>query len=114
MGAYNECLAVARLRQWARDRQASKAGRVRVYRNQGWAERRSSQFDAALTRIIDFERTMNSLTDEQKLSLILTYRDGHTESEVALLLGCSVRKIGYLLPAARTALAAALDKKDLL
>ena len=42
----------------------------------------------------------------------LTYRDGQGHAATAAALGCSVR-IAYLLPAARTRLAAILDRLDL-
>lgn len=112
--AYDEALAVARLRQWARDKDLQKAGRVAVYKNAGWAERRQNKFDAALVRRIDFDRILNMLPDQDRLSLIFRYRDGHTEAEIACLIGCSVRKVIYLLPNARKALAALLDRYNLL
>lgn len=112
--AWNEAVAVARLRQWARDNERLKAGRVPVYKNSGWAERRQNKFDSALVRRIDFDRVLDMLKDEDKLALIFHYRDGHTAAEIASLLGCSERKIGYLLPIARKNLACLLDRYNLL
>ena len=43
-----------------------------------------------------------------------TYRDGLRHADAAALLGCSVRTIYYLLPAARRRLADTLDRLDLL
>ena len=46
--------------------------------------------------------------------LLLTYRDGLRHAQTAALLGCSVRAIYDLLPAARRRLADTLDFLDLL
>ena len=45
---------------------------------------------------------------------LLTYRDGIRHAEAAAMLGCSVRTVYYLLPAARRRLADTLDRLDLL
>jgi DNA-directed RNA polymerase specialized sigma24 family protein len=111
---YDEGLAVARLRQWANDKDAQKGKRAAEYKRCGWAERRASQFDAREVRVIDFDRILNMLSNDYRLSLIFHYRDGHTFAEVATLLGCSERKISYVLPLARKELATLLDRYNLL
>jgi hypothetical protein len=50
---------------------------------------------------------------EQQL-LVLTYRDKVRYEDIAAVLDCSVRKIAYLLPAARRRLTDILDRLDLL
>jgi DNA-directed RNA polymerase specialized sigma24 family protein len=111
---YDEGLAVARLRQWARDKDSQKSKRATAYQRHGWAERRQSQFDARLVRVLDFDHILNLLSNDYRLSLIFHYRDGHTAAEIAGLLGCSERKVTYVLPLARQALASLLDRYNLL
>jgi len=45
---------------------------------------------------------------------VLTYRDKDRYADIAAVLGCSVRKINYLLPTARRKLTDILDRLDLL
>jgi DNA-directed RNA polymerase specialized sigma24 family protein len=45
---------------------------------------------------------------------VLTYRDRAGHAATAAALGCSVRTINYMLPAARRRLADTLDRLDLL
>jgi DNA-directed RNA polymerase specialized sigma24 family protein len=109
-----ECIAIARLRQWAASRAATSNGKATNYRRIGWQQRRASQADAQIVRVIDFERALASLDDEQQMALVLRYRDDETEGSIAAALACSVRKVGYVLPAARRSLAAALERLNLL
>jgi hypothetical protein len=46
--------------------------------------------------------------------LVLTYRDRAGHAATAAAIGCSVRTLAYMLPAARRRLADALDRRDLL
>jgi DNA-directed RNA polymerase specialized sigma24 family protein len=111
-----EVLAIARLRQWGSERTALKAGRIANYRNPGrpQAKNPTNRFDAAIVRVIDFERAIAGLTTEQQIALILTYRDKQGQHQVAAAVGCSVRKLDYLIPAARKELADRLDRLELL
>ena len=109
-----ESLAVARLRQWAAERRASMAGKTTNYQRIGWQTRNTRSFDSKLVRVLDFERALASLDAEEQVVLVLTYRDRERADAVALALGCSIRKISYLLPAARRKLADVLDRLDLL
>jgi DNA-directed RNA polymerase specialized sigma24 family protein len=110
----DEALAVARLRQWARMKISNAQGRSRSWKREGWQQRNERTFDAAQVQVIDFERAMNALPDEQKIALIWRYRDGASDERTALALGCSVRKVSYLVPMARRALASILDRLNLL
>jgi DNA-directed RNA polymerase specialized sigma24 family protein len=111
---YDEGLAVARLRQWANDKDRQKNNRATEYQRTAWAERRQSQYDARQVRVIDFDRILNMLSNDYRLSLIFHYRDGHSAAEIATLIGCSERKVAYVLPLARKELATLLDRYNLL
>jgi DNA-directed RNA polymerase specialized sigma24 family protein len=110
----DEVLAVARLRQWAVDRLKLAAAKTVDYTRSGWRERSNRDADARLVRVIDFGRALARLDPEQQLVLVLHYRDREKESRIAVALGCSLRKISYLIPAARQRLAAELDRLNLL
>jgi DNA-directed RNA polymerase specialized sigma24 family protein len=64
--------------------------------------------------VIDFERALGQLTNEPQTQLMLTYRERYSFESIGKLTGCSVRALVYKLPAARKALAATLDRLDLL
>ena len=110
----DEALAVARLRQWAHMKISNSQGRSRSWKREGWQKRNDRCFDAAQVQVIDFERAMNALPDEQKVALIWRYRDGVSDELTAQALGCSVRKVSNLVPMARHALASILDRLNLL
>ena len=110
----DENLAILRIRQWTTDRAALHSAKVTEYNRHGWTERRARDADARLVRVIDFERALGQLTDEHQSLLMLTYRERQPWDTVARLTGCSVRAVAYKLPAARKALAAILDRLDLL
>jgi DNA-directed RNA polymerase specialized sigma24 family protein len=110
----DEVLAVCRLRQWAADRAAMRAGQVTNYQRQGWRERRARDSNARLVRVIDFERALSRLSQEHQAILLLTYREHQPQDRVSTLTGVSVRALSYKLPAARQALARTLDRLDLL
>jgi hypothetical protein len=48
------------------------------------------------------------------IALVLNYRDRAGHAATAAALGCSVRTLAYMLPAARRRLADVLDRRDLL
>ena len=109
-----EVMAIARLRQWAVARSASRTGKATCYRREGWRERRATESDARLVQVIDFERILGELTVEEQIVLVQRYRDGEPDERTAQLLGCSKRKIFYVLANARRALAEGLDRAHLL
>jgi DNA-directed RNA polymerase specialized sigma24 family protein len=80
----------------------------------GWRERRATEADARNVRVIDFEKALATLDPAHQYALILTYRDRAGHAATAAALGCSVRTLAYMLPAARRRLADALDRRDLL
>lgn len=110
----DEVLAVCRLRQWAADRTALRDAKTTDYQRTGWRERRTRQVDARLVRVIDFERALTRLTQEQQTILLLTYREHRDRAEVSTLAGISPRSLTDKLPAARQALARTLDLLNLL
>lgn len=110
----DEALAVARLRQWAADRVALTSGRVTNYQREGWQHRHTRAADAKIVRVIAFAEALATLDPDEQAALVLTYRDRERAPEVALAIGCSVRKVCYLVPTARRKLADALDRRDLL
>jgi DNA-directed RNA polymerase specialized sigma24 family protein len=114
MMSLDEGLAVMRLRQWSIMRAQLHGSKTLNYKRQGWKQRNERLFDARQVTVIDFERTLNRLDADEQLALILRYRDGECDEHIAQVIGCSTRKIGYVLPAARRKLASLLDRLDLL
>ena len=110
----NEALAIARLRQWIRDRTAARSGRIANYKNEGWRERRACELDARIVRMIDFSRAIETLPDAEKTALILCYGQGETRADAARIVRCSERTMSNLIPRARHHLAETLDRLDLL
>ena len=110
----DQVMAIMRLKQWAFDRAALRHGRTANIEHSGWRERRQREADSRHVRVIDFERALAQLDPEHQQILLLTYRDGIRHAQAASVLGCSVRTIYYLLPAARRRLADTLDRLDLL
>jgi hypothetical protein len=109
-----ETLVLVRLHEWARDRVALRSGRIGTYKRQGWIARRATCFDARLVRVIDIERALSHLSNEERTLLVLTYGDGRSREETAALAGMSVRAAIYKLREARQRLAAVMDRLDLL
>ena len=110
----SESLAVVRIRQWAFDRMALRSAKTTNYQRTGWTRRSERSFDARQVRVLDFERVLDRLDNEEQTALVLKYRDGETAETIAQALHCSVRKIEYLIKGARQNLAASLDKAQLL
>jgi DNA-directed RNA polymerase specialized sigma24 family protein len=109
-----EALAVAHLRKWAFERLRCQNGKVRNPAAVGWTQRDNRTADAALVRVIDFERALSELSQEEAVALIARYRDRQPDAVTAISLGCSVRKVSYLVPEARRKLAASLDRRCIL
>jgi DNA-directed RNA polymerase specialized sigma24 family protein len=110
----DQVLAILRLRQWAVESKALKCGRTTRLTRAGWRERRETDADARNVRVIDFEKALATLDTTHQLALILTYRDRAGHAATAAALGCSIRTLAYMLPAARRRLADILDRRDLL
>jgi DNA-directed RNA polymerase specialized sigma24 family protein len=106
--------AISRLRLWLFERQALKSGHTVEYRRTGWRERRLRDHDARIVRCLDFEKALSRLTHEEQAALLARYRDGLQYNEAAAVVGCSVRKLAYLLPIALGHLADVLDRLNLL
>ena len=110
----DQALAVARLKQWAVLRTATRHGKTTNYARSGWAQRNAASFDARQVRVLDFERALSELSNEEQIALVHYYRDHEGYIEIAVAAQCSVRKLNYLIPSARMKLAAVLDRLDLL
>ena len=110
----DQVLAILRLRQWAVERTALKCGRTTRLTNAGWRERRETDADARNVRVIDFEKALATLDTAHQYALVLIYRDRVGHAATAAAIGCSIRTLAYMLPAARRRLADALDRRDLL
>ena len=109
-----EALAVARMSEWAHDRNACRQGCIAVYKAHGFVERRSRAADARLVRVINFERAFATLHDTYQTALLLAYRDGCRPHRLALLLHTNPAQAQTWLILARQALADALDRRHLL
>jgi len=83
-------------------------------RRPGWQQHTNRHADAQLVCVVDFELAFQHLTLEEQTALALHYREGLGHSTVAAALGCSLRKLAYLIPALRQQLADILDRRDLL
>ena len=109
-----EVLAVAHLRQWAHDRCRRSSSRTTNYNRRGWHDRSNRYADAAIVRVIDFERTLAQLAPLDQTILVYAYAHRMPHDRVAIAAGCSTRTVQYRLKHARQALADALDRKGLL
>lgn len=109
-------LARLRLRQWAAERTALRAGRVANYTAPGRSTQsaRTTRFDAALVRCIDFEREFSKLTSDQQTMLLLAYREQQPHRVICQITNLSERAVSYKLPAALAQLASLLDRANLL
>jgi DNA-directed RNA polymerase specialized sigma24 family protein len=112
-----EALALARLRQWSSERQALKSGKIKNYlRSPGRSSENANtnRYDAALVRVIDFEREFAKLPTDTQTLLLLAYREKQPQRIISQITGWSSRAISYKLPVALLDLARLLDKADLL
>lgn len=109
-----EVLAVVRLRQWFVERAELRNGKTTSYKRVGWAQRRSSRFDAKIVRCIDFERAYGHLCPSDQALLELVYAEDWPNDQVAKILCISERSIYNYLPHARALLAHVLDKAGLI
>ena len=109
-------LAVLRIRTWVRDRQQLKTGRppARLQKYHGATQRRASQYDARIVRVIDFERIFQLLDDRHQRVLLMRHRQEATVEETAHALYLSPRTIHTLERDGLSKLAEMLDAADLL
>jgi hypothetical protein len=112
----DEALAVARLRQYAATGCALKGGKTLNLRNPGRPIAASShtRHDAIVILMIDFNRALSTLEPAESAALMRCYRENASFPTIAAAFGYSVRKLVYLIPAARKHLAQDLDRRDLL
>jgi DNA-directed RNA polymerase specialized sigma24 family protein len=109
-----EVLAIARLRQWFNERSAQQRAKTRNPAAHGWQRRDERSFDARQVRCLDTERALESISPDRQVMLIYRYVYKEPDAKTAAALGCSERKIGYVIPQARYALAHAMDRLNLL
>jgi len=109
-------LARNRIEQWNHERCNLRNGKAREYKNPGRpnAKSNTNRFDAALVRCIDFEREFSKLTGDQQTILLLAYREHQPHRVIAQIARCSERTISNRIPQALAALAAILDRANLL
>ena len=108
-----EAIALSRLRQWRYERCAIYTGKSVQYHRQGWQRRDNRQADARIVRVIDFDRAFATLHPVDQAALIL-FAEGHTRRHAAHILACAERTAATHRRKALAALAAVLEKLDLL
>jgi len=109
-----DSLAVTRLRRWAHDRAAIRNGKVTRLSRDGWIERRSRAADARQVGVIDFERAFASLNPDDRLAVLLIYRDELPAAHAGDILHVSPQLATFRAARALSRLAEALDRLDLL
>ena len=76
--------------------------------------RRTSRYDAALVRCIDFEREFSKLDTDAQTILLLAFREHQPQRVIAQIARCSERAVDYKIPAALAQLARLLDRASML
>jgi hypothetical protein len=107
-------LTIIRIKQWQQDRAALATSCTTDDSRTGWKQRNHRTADARIVRVLDFERAFAMPEEEHQLALALIYRDNQPHDKAADAIGCSQRKLCYLLPEARQHLANILNRLDLL
>jgi len=110
----NEALALARLRQWFYERSAQARAKTRSPLARGWCRRDERTFDARQVRSIDTEKALEALSAQEQAALVYRYAYRDRDEETAKAIGCSVRKLSYLIPDARRKLASAMERLALI
>ena len=90
-----------------------KTSKVTDLARQGWKDRRRRTADARIVRVIDLSAHSPASTRTNN-SRSTSHRDNLSHMDAARVVGCSIRRIDYLLPAARARLTEILDRYDLL
>lgn len=115
-----DALAVAALRRWRYERGALTRGRVCAddarpgRRPANQTEVSTNLWEGRIIRVLDFESAFATLDTEQQAVLLAVYGERMGDKVAAHLIGCSPRKVAYTKGPALTALAAALDRRNLL
>jgi len=115
-----DALVILRLRQWRQNREILRSGVTRRFVDPDARPGRktrssnSNHAEARLIAVIDLERVLNLLHEDERTALIAVYHDGQTMRRAAEIMDISDRKMAYLLPAARAKLANLLDRRNLL
>jgi hypothetical protein len=68
----DQVMAIMRLKQWAFDRAALRAGRTTRMEFSGWRARRQREADSRQVRVLDFERALSLLDPAHQQILLLT------------------------------------------
>ena len=115
---WQRSIALGRLRQWAAHRRNLRNGKMNhmplVLRGRPTEGNRRNAADAALVQVLDFERVLNALPEQQRMLLVLHFRDGQPMREVAIAIGVCERTAHSIKAAALDALSERLDRADLL
>lgn len=112
-GTAIQSLAVASLRRWFYDRAKLHQGEASQAQHNGYTPRQSRQADARQVRCIDFERAFAILTPDDRIPLLLVYRDQLPLKHVADILGCSPRLALYHADSGLAKLTDVLDRLHL-
>ena len=107
-------LTIIRIKQWQQERAARATACTTDCTRTGWKQRNHRTADARIVRVLDFERAFSILDEEHQLAPALIYRENQPQDKAADAIGCSPRKLCYLLPEARQNLANILNRLDLL
>ncbi len=112
----DDVLVMTRIRQWGVNRAIVRSGKTQHFDRERGRPGNMGQnnADARIVQIIDFERALGCLTEEEQAVLMLIYRDRESYGSTARAMRCSERKVAYLLPVARRRLAGVLDRMGLL
>jgi DNA-directed RNA polymerase specialized sigma24 family protein len=110
----DEVLTIHALRLWRMDKTKLASGAIGQYKTHGWQERRQTMHDARLTRVIDLERAMSQLSEEDKQALILAYADDQPHATIAAFFGVCNRTVYARLILARRRLADVLGRLGLI
>ena len=114
-GTAIQSLAVASLRRWSYDRAKLHQGEASQAQHNGYTPRQSRQGGRARqVRCIDFERAFAILTPDDRIPLLLVYRDQLPLKHVADILGCSPRLALYHADSGLAKLTDVLDRLHLL
>ena len=110
----SQTLAAIAVRRWSFDRTLLLSGKVTSYKLDGWKRRATATYDARQVRVADFELALQTIPAAAQALILLIHHQGYTWAEASAILGITVCAVRHQLPRARSALAAALDQRNLL
>jgi hypothetical protein len=104
-----------RLEHWQQECTALRCGRARNYTapERQRAHASTNRFDAALVRVIDFEREFSKLDTSAQTILLLAFREHQPQRVICQIARCSERALTYKIPGALAQLAQLLDRASL-